>query len=54
MSKIWTWISCCAILLCVFCMAKHALNDDIATASAFGVLALYNICFIMARIEREA
>ena len=54
MSKIWARISCCAILLVVYCMIKHSLNDDIATASDFGVLALYNICFIMARIEDEA
>lgn len=54
MSKIWTWISGCAVLLCVFCMAKHAINDDVPTALAFGALALYNVCFIMARIEDEA
>lgn len=54
MSKIWTWISGCAVLLGVFCMAERALDGDISASLAFGALALYNVCFIMARIEDEA
>jgi len=54
MSKIWTWISGFAVLLGVFCMAERALDGDISASLAFGALTLYNICYVMARIENEA
>ena len=54
MSKIWTWISGFAVLLSAFCMVERALEGDISASLAFGALTLYNICYVMARIENEA
>ena len=53
MSKIWTWLGCCAVLLGVFCTVERALDGDISASLAFGALTLYNVGFVMSRIEDD-